>query len=78
MKSRWPGALPLLDAAEYLGYTSVDVVEKLLREGSLRAIQIYPGADRRIPKKLLDDLIEDRLKAPVIGRGVRPRGKKAS
>lgn len=53
MAERWPGAMLLTTAAEYLD-CSRDVVEKLVREKQLSCIQFGTRGDRRILREDLD------------------------
>lgn len=53
MPDRWPAAMLVSTAAEYLD-TSTTTVEKLLREGEFGAIQFNERGDRRILREELD------------------------
>jgi excisionase family DNA binding protein len=64
MPDRWPGAMLLSTAAEYLD-CSRDVVERLIRDEHLTCIQFTSRGDRRILREDLDAFLLKRREQKV-------------
>lgn len=64
MPERWPAAMLVSTAAEYLD-CSRDTVEKLIRSGAFDCIQFYPRGDRRILKTEIDEYLESQRKKQI-------------
>lgn len=67
MSERWPAAMLLRTAAEYLD-TSVTSVEKLVRAGELGCVQFDDRGDRRILREEIDAYLYRLQKRAVTGR----------
>jgi len=67
MKERWPAAMSLATAAEYLD-CSRSYVENLIREGAFPAKPLRPGSngDRRIRRVDLDLYLERVFEGPKL------------
>lgn len=64
MPDRWPAAMLLATAAEYMD-CSRTTVEKLVRAGELGCIQFDQRGDRRILKEEIDAYLWRQRKQPV-------------
>ena len=64
MAERWPAAMLVSTAAEYMD-TKPHQVEKLLREGELGAVQYNDRGDRRILKEEIDAYLYRLRQKPV-------------
>lgn len=53
-RSRWPAAMLLSTAAEYLDCKTVKQVEQLIKDGEIGAIQFNERGDRRVLKEEID------------------------
>jgi excisionase family DNA binding protein len=67
MPDRWPAAMLLSTAAEYMD-CSVDQVERLVRAGCLGCIQYNERGDRRILREEIDAFLESRRKERVLSQ----------
>ena len=64
MTSRWPGAMRIATAAEFLDCSTTQV-ERLIKAGEFSCIQYTVRGDRRIPREELDEFIQRKTLAPV-------------
>lgn len=67
MIGRWPGAMKISTAAEYLDCSATQV-ERLIRSREFSCIQYTIRGDRRIPKEELDEFIRRKALAPVVSQ----------
>lgn len=65
MAERWPAAMLIRTAAEYMD-CSPDQVEKLVRAGALGCIQYNERGDRRILRDEIDGYLMQKRDKPIL------------